>query len=687
MGLSFSVFDGGGSANLNDFTIDVGTSGNNTYTLDRKYDAGSYDISFLNNDTTYDIYAISATGSLIGYTNTSKINVSEDFETVVVLGVANSNQIFFKYNGVLNAPTQAGEITTAGAYVTSIVTSSLPNIDDTTVVNGGNFAADVEVDFIGQDLNELNAKSVVRTSSTELLVTRPDSFAIANSPYSVKVVNPNVQIPSGSNAHILSNAVTAGTLPAWTTGSSVFYNLTQPTSITLLATDTETSDIDYSIVSGTLPAGLTLDQESGSITGTFSGSASEGASTAITFRATDAGGNYTDKSISLIANASPVWNTASGALSSATLNGAYSVQLSASSGTAGGSLTYTLQSGSLPSGLSISSSGLISGTATSVETANFTVRVTDEINAFTDRSFSISVVNQVSVEYLVIAGGGGGGNGHGGGGGAGGYRSSVSGENSGRLSVAESALTVLGGTNYVVTVGAGGAGMSVSNASNAPNGSNSVFATVTSLGGGGGSKYGVVGSDGGSGGGSSGGAGGRGGYGTAGQGFDGRKGSTDGFSWGAGGGGGGAGGEGTDGYGVSTSNGVGGNGGVGLASSITGTSIFRAGGGGGGSATGGDPGNGGGGHGGNAGGLSAGVANTGGGGGGVDSGTSTSGGSGVVILRYPNSSADLVVGSGLVIDNGTGGNISGNGTRIAPSFTPSGYKVYMFKSGTGNVSW
>jgi hypothetical protein len=116
--------------------------------------------------------------------------------------------------------------------------------------------------------------------------------------------------------------------------------------------------------------------------------------------------------------------------------------------------------------------------------------------------------------------------------------------------------------------------------------------------------------------------------------------------------------------------------GPGLASSITGTSITRATGGRGnwsdGSPT-----------------VLTGGANTGDGGwGGVNNRASSGwGGSGVVILRYPNTIPDMVIGSGLVIDNGSNGDVSGSGTRLSPSFTPSGFKVYRFKAGTGNISF
>jgi hypothetical protein len=230
----------------------------------------------------------------------------------------------------------------------------------------------------------------------------------------------------------------------------------------------------------------------------------------------------------------------------------------------------------------------------------------------------------MEVEYLVVGGGGGGGSSvYGAGGGAGGYRSSVVGELSGRNSVAESRLSLTANTNYTVTIGAGGAANT--------NGSNSVFGSITSTGGGaGGREASTNGNAGGSGGGES-----LGfaivGAGTANQGFDGGKGNAPQINQGSGGGGGGAGSVGGNSSGF-----IAGNGGSGLASSITGSTIFRAGGGGGSGyfsgwtqGVGRDGG-------GNAasGTANAGTVNTGGGGGGSGIGTGGTGGSGIVVVRY-----------------------------------------------------
>ena len=277
----------------------------------------------------------------------------------------------------------------------------------------------------------------------------------------------------------------------------------------------------------------------------------------------------------------------------------------------------------------------------------------------------------LTLEYLVIAGGGGGGGNRAGGGGAGGYRSSVVGETSGYGGSPEAALvfgTEVGqialGTNYGVTVGAGGAGGA--STVRGTSGVNSSF-VVTSSGGGGGGAYDGTNSgiDGGSGGGTS-----RAdvvtfviGYGTNAQGSPGGTPRSN-----AGGGGGGASDHGQP----AASDSVGGAGGAGISSSITGSAVTRAGGGGGGSVTGGAGGTGGGGAGGGSTGTAGTVNTGGGGGGGGTTGTISggAGGSGIVVLKYP-SSLTITIGAGLT---GTTSTVGAN-------------KVTTITAGTGNVSW
>jgi len=264
------------------------------------------------------------------------------------------------------------------------------------------------------------------------------------------------------------------------------------------------------------------------------------------------------------------------------------------------------------------------------------------------------------VSHVVVAGGGSGnGADGGGGGGAGGYRevkNPVTPYTASPLDGYPSApnrVTVTA-TAFPITVGAGGS-YSGPNLTASPSGSNSVFSTITSAGGGGGAGF-KISNDPNAAGGSGGGASGRrtpGCVPTCGasgntppvsppQGNSGGHANTPAPTSNndAGGGGGGAGGAGTG-----SDYCTGQPGGAGVASSITGSPVTRAGGGGGGSQSGsaGSGGSGGGGAGasGPGGGTTtAGTANTGGGGGGggsnsvgptIDGGA---GGSGIVIIRY-----------------------------------------------------
>jgi hypothetical protein len=255
-------------------------------------------------------------------------------------------------------------------------------------------------------------------------------------------------------------------------------------------------------------------------------------------------------------------------------------------------------------------------------------------------------LGSTTVDYLVVAGGGAGGGAYGGGGGAGGFRQNFPSPATGGLPV-----TAQG---YPITVGAGGTGGSgTAPAPTSTPGINSVFSTITSTGGGRGLRVGVC---------TSGGTGGSGGGGSCGfnlgpKSTPGGAGNTppvsppQGNPGGAGtgacspvsnftaGGGGGASAAGANG-GVTP--GVGGNGGAGTATSITGSPVTYAGGGGGGFFTSapGSAGTGGAGGGGNAattGGVTggAGTVNTGGGGGGSTgsqpyTGVGGAGGSGIV---------------------------------------------------------
>ena len=92
--------------------------------------------------------------------------------------------------------------------------------------------------------------------------------------------------------------------------------------------------------------------------------------------------------------AQPVWNTTAGSIGSYPALLPMSYQLSASAVLPATSVLYTLLSGTLPSGLSLSQEGIISGTpalVTKDTITSFTIRVTDDLQSIRDRTFSITV--------------------------------------------------------------------------------------------------------------------------------------------------------------------------------------------------------------------------------------------------------------------------------------------------------
>jgi hypothetical protein len=281
----------------NDFTVNVGSSGSTNVTLSTSFPAGSYICTSSLSDTTLDIYLLASDGSLVGSANsstaTTTITASQPFNRVVVYGGANNDTLEFQFKYVF-APSAVTTNYAAPARLISKSATNLPNLNDTVILTGENFATDVVVRFIGTDNIERAPKSVVRDSSTQLTVTRPDNFPTNVNPYSIKVTNPGVSpLPTTTNQHIIASGISSGASPVWVTGSQLntaYYNTAF--SQQLSATDSDGgSSITYSIVSGSLPTGISM-SSSGLISGTSTSTA--GGGKVLVIRATDSGGNYLD---------------------------------------------------------------------------------------------------------------------------------------------------------------------------------------------------------------------------------------------------------------------------------------------------------------------------------------------------------------------------------------------------------
>lgn len=282
-----------GGAASSGFNLDIGSSGNTTFVFSEAQPAGGYSITSQLTDATIEFYAIAEDGSLAGYTNTKALTATQDFTKMVVYGASNNDLITFEFKPT-TLPTGDGDQDSGAApYITSISDADLANIDDTTIITGGNFATDVVVTFTGTDTIIRNAKSVVRTSSTQLIVTRPDEMLEDNAPYTITVSNPG--IPQSVHKTFTAS-VTAGTDPIWVTSAGSIGNFLsdKSMSVQLSANDSE-SGLSYTLSSGLLPNGLSINTQ----TGELSGAPTTSGTFNFEVSAEDSGGNISTREFSI----------------------------------------------------------------------------------------------------------------------------------------------------------------------------------------------------------------------------------------------------------------------------------------------------------------------------------------------------------------------------------------------------
>ncbi|MFB2567003.1 putative Ig domain-containing protein [Rhizobium sp. IMFF44] len=134
-----------------------------------------------------------------------------------------------------------------------------------------------------------------------------------------------------------------------------------------------TSSYSFAVTAGALPAGLTL-SSGGALTGT----PTAGGTFNFTITATDSStgsGPFTGSRAYSLSVAAPTITINPSSLSAVTAGTAYSQTLTASGGT--GSYTYSLSTGSLPIGVALSSTGVLSGTPISAGNFSFTIVARD----------------------------------------------------------------------------------------------------------------------------------------------------------------------------------------------------------------------------------------------------------------------------------------------------------------------
>jgi hypothetical protein len=198
------------------------------------------------------------------------------------------------------------------------------------------------------------------TGSFPFTVTATDSVGATGSQAYTVIINSTVTISPAS-------------LPADT--------INVPYSQTLMASG-GTGAKTFAVTAGTLPTGLTL-----STAGVLSGTPSATGSFNFTVTATDTLGTTGSQAYTVVIN--PAVTISPTTLPSGTRNVAYSQTLTAGGGT--GSKTFATTAGTLPTGLTLSTVGVLSGTPTATGSFSFTVTATDTAGGMASQPYTVTI--------------------------------------------------------------------------------------------------------------------------------------------------------------------------------------------------------------------------------------------------------------------------------------------------------
>jgi len=192
-------------------------------------------------------------------------------------------------------------------------------------------------------------------------VTATDSVGATGTDNYTVVINPIV-------------TVSTPTLANWTVDQSGY-------SQTITATG-GTGALTFSAPAASLPTGLTL-----STAGVLSGTPTATGTFTFIVTATDSLGVNGTHSYTVVIN--PAVTITTTALPGGTVGTAYNQTISATGGT--GALTFSVPGASLPSGLTLSTTGVLSGTPTTADSFTFTVTATDSVAATGTQGYTVVI--------------------------------------------------------------------------------------------------------------------------------------------------------------------------------------------------------------------------------------------------------------------------------------------------------
>ena len=175
--------------------------------------------------------------------------------------------------------------------ISSIAPDTITNASTNIVITGTNFVITPTVEFHSTTGAVYYPNTVTRNSSTQLTV---NATLAVDGTYFIRVENPDGLAVRSSTA-----LLTVSDAPTWTTASGSLGSVAQGASFSTTVVATSDSAITYSVQSGALPTGITLNTSTGVISGTESGVDTGETVYNFTLRATDAETQTADRAFTI----------------------------------------------------------------------------------------------------------------------------------------------------------------------------------------------------------------------------------------------------------------------------------------------------------------------------------------------------------------------------------------------------
>ena len=222
-------------------------------------------------------------GNAIISESAGTVTVGQSGQTVAVASGATLSVPTLNVNG---QPVTAITLPT----VSSISPSTIENTQTTITITGTNFVNGAIVNAISTTGAIFNADTVTFNSATSI----DAAFTLTvDGTYYIRVENPDGLAGRSSTA-----LLTVSDAPTWSTAAGSLGSVAAESAVSFTVTATSDSAITYSVVSGSLPGGTSLNSSTGEISGTESGTTAE-TIYSFTIRATDAEAQTADRAFSI----------------------------------------------------------------------------------------------------------------------------------------------------------------------------------------------------------------------------------------------------------------------------------------------------------------------------------------------------------------------------------------------------